>query len=92
MAPRVSLGSTVELAWCDAYRRPLILVMEESGNIHDTTAHFRQLASHHVTTIEEGIEVAKVFFQTMQPVPMVYSGEWDENGKAMLVPMAPQSF
>jgi hypothetical protein len=32
---RVSIGSVGELFWADAFRKPIVLVREESHNIHD---------------------------------------------------------
>lgn len=32
---RVSIGSVGELFWADAYRKPIVLVREKEGNIHD---------------------------------------------------------
>ena len=32
---RVSIGTVMEIAWAHAYRKPLILVMEKTGNPHD---------------------------------------------------------
>lgn len=31
----VSIGSMVEIGWADAFRIPIILIMEEEGNIHE---------------------------------------------------------
>ena len=30
----VSIGSVIELGWADAFRKPIILVMEADGNLH----------------------------------------------------------
>jgi hypothetical protein len=32
---RVSIGSVGELFWADAYRKPIVLVRERAGNVHD---------------------------------------------------------
>jgi len=34
-ATRVSIGTMIELGWADAARRPAILIMEKTGNIHE---------------------------------------------------------
>lgn len=34
-AKKVSVGTTMEIAWAKAYRKPLIVAMELSGNPHD---------------------------------------------------------
>jgi nucleoside 2-deoxyribosyltransferase len=33
-AEKASIGSVLEIGWADAYRKPLVVVMEE-GNVHD---------------------------------------------------------
>ncbi len=55
-AQRVSIGTVVEIGWADLARRPAVLVMEPKGNIHEH-AFVRQLASYHVETLEEGIDL-----------------------------------
>jgi nucleoside 2-deoxyribosyltransferase len=34
-ATRVSIGTMVEIGWATAYDKPVVLVMESEGNIHD---------------------------------------------------------
>lgn len=34
-AQKVSIGSVMEVAWAHAARVPIVLVMEEQGNVHD---------------------------------------------------------
>lgn len=55
------LGTTVELAWADASRKPVIVCMEASGNPHDSL-HVRGLATYIVTSLDKGIAVARCFF------------------------------
>ena len=57
-AERASLGSCIELGWGDAFGKPLILVMERDGNIHDH-AMVRQVCGWRVETLEDGIAVAR---------------------------------
>lgn len=59
-ADKVSIGTTCELAWADAYRVPVLLCMEEKGNIHDHI-FFQGLCTYRVSTLEDGIELAKKF-------------------------------
>ncbi len=54
-AERVSIGTMTEFGWADAYRRPIVLAMEE-GNVHDH-AFVRQLAGYILPTLEEAIDV-----------------------------------
>lgn len=55
-APRVSIGTVVELGWADLARRPVVLVMEPKGNIHEH-AFVRQLAGYRVETLDEGLDL-----------------------------------
>lgn len=34
-AEAISIGSMVEVGWADAFRIPIVLLMEEEGNVHD---------------------------------------------------------
>ena len=54
---RISKGTIIELGWADAFRKPIVLCMEE-GNVHDH-AMIREMAGYIVPTVEEGIEVVK---------------------------------
>ena len=53
---KVSIGTMIELGWADAYRKPIVLVMED-GNIHDH-AMVRQLCGFTVDTLDEGVAIA----------------------------------
>lgn len=53
-AQRVSIGTCIELGWADAKRIPIILVMEENGNLHDH-AMVRSVAGYRVTTLDAAI-------------------------------------
>ena len=55
---KISAGSMIEFGWADALRIPIILCMEEEGNVHDH-AMVRAMASWIVPTLEEGIMVAR---------------------------------
>ena len=55
-AERVSIGTVMEIAWAVAYNKPIILVMEEKGNLHDH-AMIREAAPLTVRTIDEGIHL-----------------------------------
>jgi len=56
-AMSVSIGTMFELAWADAWRKPVILVMENDGsNVHE---HFfiRQTAMYAVEDLDEAIQL-----------------------------------
>lgn len=55
-AKSVSIGTMVEIGWADAYRVPVVLVMEPAGNIHEH-AFVRQLSGYRVETLDEGLEL-----------------------------------
>jgi len=57
-ATRVSIGTVMEIAWSDAKRIPIVLVMEQEGNLHDH-AMLREVVGFRVPTLDEGIDVIK---------------------------------
>lgn len=65
-AKKVSIGTMVELAWADASRKPVIVCIEKTGNPHDSE-YVRGLATYVVTSLEEGIAVARCFFNAPPP-------------------------
>ena len=52
----VSIGTVIELGWADAFRKPVVLAMEPSGNIHEH-AFIRQLSGYRVPTLDEALYV-----------------------------------
>lgn len=59
-AKAVSMGTTVELGWADAYRVPVILCMEDTGNPHEHI-FFQGLHMYRCNSVEQGIALAKAF-------------------------------
>ena len=57
-AKRTSIGTCMEIAWGKMLQKPIILIMEPSGNPHDH-AMIRESINYWVTTIEEAIHIAK---------------------------------
>lgn len=55
-AKSVSIGTVVEIGWADAFRVPVVLVMEKTGNIHEH-AFVRQLTGYRVETLDEGLHL-----------------------------------
>lgn len=54
---RVSIGTVMEIAWARAYNKPVVLVMEKTGNVHE-----HAMLTYHtirVETLEEGVEQIK---------------------------------
>lgn len=54
-AQRVSIGTVMEIAWADAYRKPVIVVME-AGSLHDH-AFIREVAGFWLLTLEEAAHI-----------------------------------
>lgn len=52
---RASIGSIGELFWANAFRIPIVIVREQSGNIHDH-AMLNAIASVVVSSLEDGCE------------------------------------
>ena len=55
----VSIGSVLEVAWADAARVPVILVMEKDGtNVHEH-GMIREMCGFHVETLDEAVYLAR---------------------------------
>jgi nucleoside 2-deoxyribosyltransferase len=57
-ATKVSIGSMIEYGWADAARRPIITVIEKSGNPHDHSM-LRELTGYRVEELDEGLSIAR---------------------------------
>lgn len=55
-ADRVSIGSVMEIAWADAWRKPIIVVMEKN-NIH-SHAMLKEVSGFIVSDLDEAIMIA----------------------------------
>ncbi len=53
---KISVGTMIEVGWADAFRKPVVLVME-SGNVHSHPM-VRGMVGYRVETIKEGIAIA----------------------------------
>lgn len=62
-APRVSIGTVMEIAWADLLRTPTIVVMEKEGtdpaNVHEHPM-LAEATGFRVETLEQAAHVAKV--------------------------------
>jgi nucleoside 2-deoxyribosyltransferase len=56
-AEKVSIGTTVELGWADAFRKPVVLILDKGG-VHDH-AFYKGLATYVCENLEQGIQCAK---------------------------------
>lgn len=58
-AKTVSIGSVLEIAWADAARVPVVLVMEkDKTNLHEH-GMIREICGFHVETLDEAFEVVR---------------------------------
>ena len=57
-AKTVSIGTVMEIAWGAAFNKPIIVVMERNGNIHEH-AMLREACPLRVETLEEAIETTR---------------------------------
>ena len=53
-AEKVSAGTPIEFGWADAYRKPIILVMEPEGNLYDHPM-IRGLAAVRLSNLDDAI-------------------------------------
>lgn len=56
--PKVSIGTTMEIAWADQKRTPIVCAMEESGNPHEHMM-INEAIGFRVPTLDEAIHVIK---------------------------------
>ena len=56
---RVSIGSVIEIAWADAWRKPIVVAMEE-GNVHSHSM-LREVVGFMERDLDEAIRVAITF-------------------------------
>lgn len=57
-ATKVSIGTVMEVAWADAARTPIVLVIEDAGNPHDHVM-VAQVAGYRVTSLAHGIAIVR---------------------------------
>ncbi len=55
-AGRVSIGSCVEFGWADAFRKPIVTVMDKDGNPHDH-GFIHQLSTYVVHDMDEAVQL-----------------------------------
>lgn len=55
-AEKVSVGSCIEFGWADAFRNPVVMVLEKEGNPHDHSM-MREIAGFILHDLDEAINV-----------------------------------
>lgn len=53
-----SLGTAVEFGWADAYRKPVVMVIEDEGNIH-LHAFLTEIAGYRTNNLEEAAQIVR---------------------------------
>lgn len=53
-ANKPTFGTVMEMGWGDAFRKPMVLVMEEQGNMHDH-AMIREVCQFRVPDLDSGL-------------------------------------
>lgn len=59
-AKAVSIGTTMEIAWADANRIPIICAIEPEGNPHEH-AMIAEALGYRVPTLDEAIDLTRIF-------------------------------
>lgn len=54
----VSCGTPIEFGWADAWRKPVVMVMQLEGNPFDH-GMMRSIAGFRVETLDEGLDIVK---------------------------------
>lgn len=57
-AKEKSIGTVSEIAWAWLSRKPIVLVMEDSGNCHEH-GFILEMCGHQTTDLDEGINIVK---------------------------------
>ena len=60
-AEKVSIGTMLELGWASSVGKPIILCIEDKGNIHDHCM-VREIAGFVVNSVDHGLEIARALF------------------------------
>lgn len=56
-AEEVSMGTVLEIAWAHAYKKPIIMVIEEEGNPHEHMM-INEIVPFRASTLDEGLDLA----------------------------------
>lgn len=82
---KVSIGSVYEIGYAKAKGIPVVLIIQETGNIHQHV-FLSNSAVYIVRNLEDAVAVSKfLLLPSVAPVEMEFTG-WDDNGKAKVEP------
>lgn len=59
-ATTLSIGTIMELAWAYLLQKPAVVIIEDSGNIHDRHPMLNEAMSFRVSTLEAGIKAVAI--------------------------------
>jgi nucleoside 2-deoxyribosyltransferase len=76
-APRVSIGTMMEVAWADAFRVPLVVAMEREGNPHEH-AMLRGMAAVIVHDLDDAWAASMVMLGFDVTIAAEPEKDWDE--------------
>lgn len=68
-ASRVSIGTMIEVGWADAWRKPIVLVMEDADSIHEH-GMLRNIAGFRVSDLDAGIDLIATLLGQDIPVEL----------------------
>lgn len=57
-AQNVSIGTVMEISWATAFNKPIVLVMEKEGNVHEHSM-VREACPMRVDTLEEAVFITR---------------------------------
>jgi nucleoside 2-deoxyribosyltransferase len=57
-AERVSIGTCIELGWGDAFRKPMVLVMEDEANAHEHSM-VRQVCGWRTNNLDDAVQILR---------------------------------
>lgn len=56
---KISIGTVMEIAWAKSFQTPVIMIMEETGNIHEHPM-ISECVGFRVKTLKKAADIAKV--------------------------------
>lgn len=79
-AETVSIGTVIECAWADAFRKMLIIVRDPNNHLHDH-AMLNEISAFHVETMEQALAIVPPILNAHRP-PTVGGGDvqWTWTG------------
>lgn len=67
-AERVSIGTIMEIAWADALRTPIVVAIENSGNVHEHMM-VNEAIGFRVPALEQALDIVKAIADNVPVAP-----------------------